>query len=50
MNHVPHLVVQDMEGNIVSEPHAWDSQIAENAIQNGIEAAEDIWKHSINEL
>lgn len=50
MNHVPHIVVQNEDGDIVAEPHAWDSQIAKKAIENGIEAAESIWKYSIDAL
>ena len=50
MNHVPCIVVENEDGDILSEPHAHQSHNAEKAIENGLETAEDIWKHSIGEL
>lgn len=44
MNHVPNVVVTDKDGSIVREPHAWDSEHPNRAIENGKGVAEDVFK------
>lgn len=44
MNHVPNVTVTTKTGSIVAEPHAWDSQDAEAAMENAVKTAEDVFK------
>ncbi len=45
MNHVPHIVVSKPNGEIVKNPSARDSQIAEKAIENAKVTAKYVAKN-----
>lgn len=45
VNHVPHLVVQDENGSIVSEPHVHDTASAEGAIARAKGAGKSVVVH-----
>lgn len=45
MNHVPHVVITERDGNIVSEPEARDSENPEVAIENAKGLAEYIFEY-----
>lgn len=49
MNHVPHVVLSDPDGNIVSEPMPHDSHNPERAIENGMNAAEYIYENQLTD-
>lgn len=43
MNHVPNVVVNDPDGNIVAEPHAHDSHDPHKAIERAKNTAESVY-------
>jgi len=43
-NHVPHIVVSDMDGSIQHEPDAYDSRNPQTAIKRAIQTAEWAYK------
>ena len=46
MNHVPHVVVNNPDGAIVSEPEARDSSNAEKAIENAKNLGEYVYENT----
>jgi len=49
INHVPHVVVSDVDGVVIAEPHAYDSHNPNTAMKRTRQAAANAWELYNNE-